>query len=248
MLYNTAINKKSNIIFACDEYDADKIFNTITEISQYICGIKIHSDLIACATSVNKNNNNNGLLDLLIKIRSVYPELIVIDDRKLADIGKVSIEQAKMLTNELGIDALTCHALIGHNIYMHCDNLLMLAEMSCEGTLINADYVHRALDPIINRWNIFDNVSGVICQNIGVKYLRDNKCINDIITMSPGVNISTSIDTINQRYTTYLDNPMKTRELLGQFWIVGRGIYESCDRTASAKQYAELGWDHFKNY
>lgn len=239
-LYTTAIIKKTNIIFACDEYDPVKIYNTICEIAPYICGIKIHSDLIP--------NSNGELTELITKIRREFPELIIIDDRKLADIGKIAIEQANLLTKGLNIDLLTAHALIGHSIYLHCDNLLMLAEMSCEGTLINNDYVERALEPLVKKWNIYNRVAGIICQNIGIKYLRNGGIINDIITISPGVNISTSIDTINQRYTTYLDNPRKTRETLGQFWIVGRGIYESENKLTSAMKYAEYGWEHFKNY
>jgi len=61
-------------------------------------------------------------------------------------------------------------------------------------------------------------------------------------TFSPGISISNNNDIYNQVYK----NPLKDK--VGEFWIIGRGIYLEKNTEKISKKYKELGWSCFLNF
>lgn len=110
-------------------------------------------------------------------------------------------------------------------------SLLLLAEMSSQGNLLNAAYTAECL---VQARKNSEFVMGFIAQRSLNAQKGDN-----FITMTPGVQIGASGDGLGQQYNT----PEKVIGDAGtDVIIVGRGIYGSADRKAVAEEYRVRAW------
>ena len=231
-LYNLALLKKTNIILSCDLDDIEKIFELVDRVHENIIGIKIHIDLI--------KNIKDEHLERLRCIKEEY-QLIIIEDRKVADIGFIVIKQLEG-THKIceWADYITAHPITGYDMFKAVADvypnigIIMVSELSTKNNLISPEYV-------ANSAKMLKNVAGIVSQSKIYDYMHPYECP----TLSPGINLDVVDDNYGQQY-----KKVNNRELykMGLFHIVGRGIYSNNNPIESSMRYKKSGWEYFKNF
>ena len=251
-VYNLAIEKKSNIILACDLEKCNDIIKLINLVGNHILGIKLHINIIQDFT--------HHFIEQLKSLKKIY-NLIIIEDGKFADIGSIVIKQLNGFYKiNQWADFITAHSITGKGIIESINQeypnlgILLISELSSKNNLIRQtqDYTKKTIE-IIKDLEIKDKVAGLISQEETFKYI--NKY--ETLTFSPGINLSNSSDNLDQTYK----NPFKSLNSnfnlhkitpgIGMFWIVGRGIYKNNndeDILKSSLNYKKIGWDYFKSF
>lgn len=224
-LYTLAFKKKSNIILSVDLDKSDDIIKLIQETKDNIVGIKIHSDII---------DDFRKLLDYLKQVRE---DFVIIEDCKVADISFISIQKVKTYVDYA--DYITYHSLLGVDLpkslkasYSNL-GLLGVIEMSAKDCLIDDNFMKKT-EPQ------FGLMDGCVIQKNGMNMFKNKLPI----TFSPGISMTNNKDMHNQTYK----NPLQSKDALGEFWIVGRGIYLEENKNHESKKYKDLGWSHFINF
>lgn len=222
-LYQLAFKKKSNIILSVDLNNSNDIINLIEETKENIIGIKLHSDII------------NDFELLLPYLNSIKNDFIIIEDCKVADISFISIQKVKNYIDYA--DYITYHCLLGDDlpkslkIEFNKLGLLGIIEMSAKDCLIDNNYMKKTETQL-------DLMDGCIIQKNGINLFREKLPT----TFSPGISLNAKNDNHNQSY----NNPLN--EKVGEFWIIGRGIYLEHDKKEISKKYRDLGWCYFINF
>ncbi len=109
--------------------------------------------------------------------------------------------------------------------------LLLLAQMSSEGTLTDKSYAAHAVEMALQ---FSDFVIGFIAQS---QLLSDPRFLH----MTPGIHLHASQDKLGQQYRT----PEKAMASGTDILIVGRAIYEAKDPKKEASLYAQAGWNAY---
>ena len=231
-LYNLAFLKKTNIILSCDYDNMDKIFELIDKVHLNIIGIKIHIDLI--------KNITDKHLQKLRHIKEEY-QLIIIEDRKVADIGSIVIKQLQG-THKINewADYITAHPITGYDMFKAIDDfypnlgIIMVSELSTKNNLISNEYIS-------NSAKMLNNVVGIVSQSKIYDYIHPFQCP----TLSPGINLDAKGDNYGQQY-----KDVNIRDLYnkGLFHIVGRGIYNNDNIEEASLRYKNSGWEYFINF
>jgi len=229
-ILNIILQKKSNLILSIDLVDKNEIIRIINLVHHKLLGIKLHSDIII---------DFDELFYLKIKNLSQKYNFIIIDDRKLCDIGDIVLKQSKNIIKYA--DLITCHAISGDGLCEALSELsisyefriLLIAQMSSQNNLIDENYTQN----VIKMANKYKNiVTGFICQ----EYL-----CNDFIHFTPGVSIDNKNDKYQQGYTSpdYLINTKQIDVL-----IVGRSIISQLIMIKSNSCYKDLIDQIFNQY
>ncbi|PNS17402.1 Orotidine 5'-phosphate decarboxylase [Sphaceloma murrayae] len=114
-------------------------------------------------------------------------------------------------------------------------SLLLLAQMSSAGNLMNDAYTAHCLETARKRP---DFVMGFIAQSSLNAVPGDN-----FITMTPGVQIGSKGDALGQTYNT---PEHVVTEKGTDVVIVGRGVYGAQDRKAAAEEYRSRAWKAYE--
>lgn len=222
-IYEIAFRKRTNIVLSADLTTAEEIICLLEKIKDNILGIKLHSDIIS---------NFPTLASYLETVRN---DLIIIEDCKVADISFISIQKVQNYVSYA--DYITYHCLLGEDLPRSLKaafpelGLLGVVEMSIKGCLIDT-HCMKKMEPQLS---IMD---GCVIQKNGMELFGDRLPI----TFSPGISLSCKTDEYNQTYR----NP--ETEKVGEFWIIGRGIYAQEDPCARTAEYRKLGWKHFISF
>jgi orotidine 5'-phosphate decarboxylase subfamily 1 len=115
---------------------------------------------------------------------------------------------------------------------MMCKGLLLIAEMSSQGSLFTPEYSTRAIDMAVNN---MDFVVGFIAG-------RRLECRQDFIYFTPGIQFSNTSDSLGQKYKTPDDAIRGGSDVI----IVGRGIIDSKDQIMTAKDYRRKAWESYE--
>jgi len=267
-VYNLAIEKKSNIILACDLDKCDDIIKLINLVGNNILGIKLHINIIKDFT--------HHFIEQLKNLKKLY-NLIIIEDGKFADIGSIVIKQLDGFykINEWA-DFITVHSITGKGIIESINQeypnlgILLISELSSKNNLITQtqDYTKKTIEMIkdLEKENENKNekeiknenkVAGLISQEETFKYIDKY----ETLTFSPGINLFNSSDNLDQTYRNPLSlnsssfNLDKRTPRIGMFWIVGRGIYKNNNNNnnyqdifKSSLEYKKAGWDYFTTF
>jgi orotidine 5'-phosphate decarboxylase subfamily 1 len=210
--------KKTNLILSLDIDDEAQFFKLIGDCATFICGVKIHSDILSFT-------DNYDFYDKLFDI-ATKENFIVIEDRKLADIGYINRLQAIYYRNR-HIHYLTCHSFMGRDAIEAIPsdiNLFLIADMSCSGAKINSD---TCVPLFIDMPNVIGFVSQYHKTNIIFPRLP--------FYLRPGIKLIDHghIDGHGQIYQQPDKYP-------GVLWVVGRDITLSAEPRRQAAAYQQL--------
>jgi len=179
--------------------------------------------------------------DFIAKLKEVATKhnFLIFEDRKFADIGSVAqlqlaggvyhiSEWAHIVTVHAVAGAASVDALKEKGVAV-----LLIAEMSSEGTLATGDYTQAVLQ-IGEKYK--DTVIGFISTK------RFDPVDSSLLFCTPGVQFNEKGDGLGQQYQSPNDVVgTKYSDVI----IVGRGIYTASDPKAEAIKYQEAAWKSY---
>lgn len=215
-LKNIVKEKESNICFSADLINKSQLLEIVSKVAPFICAIKIHSDII-----INFDNEFINKLKILAKLGN----FLIIEDRKLSDIGNTMINQLNTIS---WADIVTVHGISGEKSIVAMRDtciknnifLLLVAEMSCEGNLIKKDYSDSVVSIAKNNK---DFILGLVSHN-------KLDCDSDLMYFTPGICLNRNNDSYGQNYR----NPSAVNT---DIYIIGRSIYEANNPEDMAIRY-----------
>jgi uridine monophosphate synthetase len=232
-LFQLMDEKKTNLALSADVTSAQQLLKLADLLGPEICVLKTHIDIIEDFTP----ELTQQLRKLALKHR-----FLIFEDRKFADIGNTVKHQYEGGMYHIAdwADIVNAHSLPGPGIIKGLAEvgrkknrgLILLAEMSSAGHLINSDYMQSTLKMAEQ---FADFVIGFITQHA---LSKDPHWIN----LTPGVKLEDDQDKFGQQYVT----PMKAiMEHGSDVIIVGRGIIKANDPLEEAQKYREKGWESY---
>ncbi len=233
-LFHLMASKKSNLALAADVTRKEELLALADQCGPEICVFKTHIDVI--------EDFDLQLVKQLQELAKKH-QFLIFEDRKFADIGHtVQLQyQAGVYHIANWADIVNAHSLPGPGIVEGLKKvgmplsrgLLLLAEMSSKGNLINPAYTEATL-ALAKQHKDF--VIGFIAQH----RLSDDP---DFIYLTPGVGLAEEAEKLGQNYL----HPTKVIVENGcDIIIVGRGIYRDKSPRQAAQQFRELGWQAYQ--
>lgn len=231
-LYAIMEEKKSNLAIAADFTSSEDLLACAASLGSEICVLKTHIDILEDFTpEVTKT---------LMKIAN-RERFLIFEDRKFADIGNTVASQYGRGIYKIAewADITNAHVLPGPGIIAGLKQvgqslgrgLLLLAEMSSQGTLTNQTYAEHAVEMA---QQFSDFVIGFIAQR---RLCSDAR----FLYMTPGIHLLASQDTLGQQYRTPEEAIASGSDIL----IVGRAIYGAKDPKHEASYYRKSIWNSY---
>jgi uridine monophosphate synthetase len=228
-LFQVMQEKRSNLALSADFTRAEELLHFAERLASEICLFKTHIDILEDFTpEVTKQ------LTLLAK----KGNFLLFEDRKFADIGQTVKSQYEKGVYRIAdwADITNAHIISGPGVIQGLKEvgapkkrgLLLLAEMSSDGTLAQGNYTQKAVEMAKQH---ADFVIGFICLR---KLSEDPRFIH----MTPGVQLKENQDSLGQRYRT----PQSVISAGSDLIIVGRGITGDKDPLYAAHQHKEAAW------
>ncbi len=232
-LFSLLGEKETNLALSADVTSCSVLLELADKLGPEICILKTHVDILTDFTL----EFTHELVTLAKK-----HHFLIFEDRKFADIGNTVKHQYQQGIFHIAdwADIINAHSLPGPGIISGLAEvglpkqrgLLLLAEMSSAGNLINSDYTQKTLR-MAEQFPEF--VLGFIAQK---KISADPWWLY----MTPGVQLAEGKDALGQQYVT------PARALLeneSDIIIVGRGILQAKDPRLEAQKYRQAGWDAY---
>jgi uridine monophosphate synthetase len=228
-LFRVMEEKKSNLAISADFTRAEELLSFAEKIALEISLLKTHIDIL--------EDFSPHVIEQLKRVAE-RGKFLLFEDRKFADIGHTVVNQYRGGIYKIAewADITNAHIVPGPGIIEGLKEvglprkrgLLLLAEMSSEGTLAQGNYTQKAVEMALRH---DDFVIGFICQ----KKLTDDP---RFIHMTPGVQKGANQDALGQRYRTPENAIAAGSDLI----IVGRGITGAKDPLTEAQQYKNEAW------
>ncbi|KAJ1954518.1 orotidine 5'-phosphate decarboxylase [Dispira parvispora] len=227
--------KQSNLSVAADVTTKKELLDLADQVGPYICLLKTHIDIIVDFDQ-----------DLIVQLQALAKkhQFMIFEDRKFADIGNTVKMQYGAGVHRIAhwSHFTNCHIVPGEGIIQGLKQvgqplgrgLLLLAEMSPADSLANnPTYTAKNVDLALKH---SDFVAGFIAS----RRLTDD---HDFLTMTPGVGLDVTGDSMGQRYRS----PKQIlTENYSDIIIVGRGIYGTGkDPVHEAQRYQRAGWEAY---
>lgn len=232
-LFQLMDDKKTNLALSADVTSAAKLLELADLLGPEICMLKTHIDIIEDFTP----ELTRELRNLALKHR-----FVIFEDRKFADIGNTVKHQYEGGIYRMAdwADIVNAHSLPGPGIIKGLAEvgrkknrgLLLLAEMSSSGHLMDAEYAQNTL---MMAEQFADFVIGFITQR---SLSKDNHWIN----ITPGVKLDTQGDNLGQQYVTPRQAIVENGS---DIIIVGRGIIKADQPLEEARKYRQSGWESY---
>jgi uridine monophosphate synthetase len=222
--------KQTNLSFNPDVTSKHELLRLADLIGPEICILKTHIDMI--------EDFDQDLITQLVALAQKH-RFLIFEDRKFADIGStVKTQYAKGIYHIADWAHITnAHMVPGPGIIEGLKQvgqpkgrgLLLLAEMSSEGTLANGSYTEETVKQALKHK---DFVIGFVA----MRRLTDDPAM---IHLTPGVQMEVASDGLGQQFKT---PQFVIEQQKSDIIQVGRGIFRAPDPLAAAKLYRQAGW------
>ncbi len=230
--------KQTLVILAADLNTVDSLINLIESVGPYISALKTHVDIV--------DEFERKEWGRVVETAKKH-DLLLFEDRKFADIGKISQKQMGGIYDiRSWADLVTAHRISGKDIVdgiaagwgdvQRIGGIFLLAQMSSRGNLLTEQYTLETIKTGIGSPHVVGYIgNGSSPEEISL--LRQNVGESQLI-WTPGVNLETSEGLLGQRY----GHPYDAIKSGSDGIIVGSGIHGSNDPVSSAKMYAKESW------
>lgn len=230
-------SKKTNLAISADVIKSGELIDLVHAVGDKICVLKTHIDIIS--------DYSPSLTKKLRELADTY-DFMIFEDRKFADIGNTVKHQVNDGIYKISewADFINAHILPGEGIIdglrEGCKGreigLLLLGQMSSKGNFLTNEYTKKVIE-------LAQKHSDFVCGFIAQEKLGST---GSLITMTPGVKLAKSGDTLGQNYNTP-EHVIGTKG--SDIIIVGRGIYQSVNPSDEAEKYRKIGWEIYsKNH
>jgi uridine monophosphate synthetase len=231
------VAKQSLVVLAADRYTMDGLTSLLNEVSKSVVALKTHVDLVVDWTA-------SAWAEFCEAAHS--QGMLIFEDRKFADIGKISRDQMGGVYDiRSWADLVTAHLISGPDIVAGLQagwndveregGVLLLAQMSSRGNLLDEGYTGT----VVAAGKENDGVFGFIgngSQPEGLRQLR--KQVGNKMIWTPGVNLEIGDGEMGQRY----GDPYEAVLAGSDGIIVGSGIHRANDPSHAARAYADASW------
>lgn len=239
-LLNLMHDKETNLCASLDVRTTGELLKLVDILGPYICLLKTHVDILS-------DFSLEGTVKPLKELASKH-NFLIFEDRKFADIGNTVKLQYSSGVYRIAewADITNAHGVTGSGIVAGLKQaaeevtneprgLLMLAELSSEGSLAHGEYTRGTVD--IAKTDK-DFVIGFIAQrDMGG---RDEGF--DWLIMTPGVGLDDKGDALGQQYRTVDDVVATGSDII----IVGRGLFaKGRDPKVEGERYRKAGWNAY---
>ena len=233
-----ATKKQSLVVLAADLKTTNSLVDLIELVGPHISALKTHVDMV--------DDFQSEKWEKVVKCAKRH-DLIIFEDRKFADIGKISrVQMGGVYDIRSWADLVTAHRISGPDIVdgigaawddvQRVGGIFLLAQMSSRGNMITKTYT----DETIKTGKGSPYVVGYIGNGSSpeeIRLLRQKVGRNQLI-WTPGVNLATGDGELGQRYGNPYDAIINGSDGI----IVGSGIYSVDDPLSSTKMYAKESW------
>ena len=238
-----ACRKQSLVCLAADRPTMAGLNQLIDEVGSHIAALKTHVDLVDDWTV-------EAWAAFCAKAQAA--DLLIFEDRKFADIGKISRNQmAGVYDIRSWSDLVTAHLISGPDIVDGLQagwsdvgrqgGVLLLAQMSSRGNLLNPQYTTQ----VVEKGKAHEGVFGFIGNGSRpeeLKLLRN--AVGDAkMIWTPGVNLAVGDGEMGQRY----GDPAEAVAAGSDCIIVGSGIHKAENPAQQAAEYAAASWQALLN-
>ncbi len=233
-----ALEKESLVVLAADLPRIEQIVQTVEEVGDHVCALKTHVDMV-------EDFNLEDWGAVVDAARS--KRMLLFEDRKFADIGRVARTQMGGLYDIRGwSDFVTSHSVSGPDVVdgiaeawdevERVGGVLLLAQMSSQGNLLVGSYT----DSTLEMGTASPHVIGYIGNGSSPSDLENlrSKVGEGKMIWTPGVNLDAREGVLGQRY----GNPSEAVRAGSDAIIVGSGIHGAMDPLVAAKEYASASW------
>ena len=233
-----ATNKQSLVCLAADRHTMAGLVELMEAVGPHVAALKTHVDLV--------DDWSPEAWSAFCKAAH-KADLLIFEDRKFADIGKISRSQMAGIY-DIGSwsDLVTAHLISGPDIVDglqagwddvgRSGGVLLLAQMSSRGNLLNPNYTRE----VVEKGTAHDGVFGFIgngSRPAELEVLRAAVGEKKMI-WTPGVNLAVGDGEMGQRYGDPTEAVLAGSDCV----IVGSGIHKADDPAAAAAAYAEASW------
>lgn len=233
-----ASSKQSLVCLAADRNTMAGLFSLIDEVGEHVAALKTHVDLVDDWTAESWAEFCQAAHEA---------NLLIFEDRKFADIGKISRAQmAGIYDIRSWSDLVTAHLISGPDVVDglqagwsdvgRSGGVLLLAQMSSRGNLLHPGYTNEVVEKGAAHHGVFGFI-GNGSRPAELQALRaavgDEKMI-----WTPGVNLAVGDGEMGQRYGDPTEAVMAGSDCI----IVGSGIHKADDPKQAAIAYAQASW------
>ena len=233
-----ACEKESLVVLAADLPTVKEIVQIVEDVGDHVCALKTHVDMV-------EDFNLEDWGAVIDAARS--KGMLLFEDRKFADIGRVAKAQMGGLYDiRVWSDLVTSHSVSGPVVVdgiaeawdevERVGGVLLLAQMSSSGNLLEDSYTDKTLE----MGTASPHVIGYIGNGSSPTELGDlrSKVGEGKMIWTPGVNLRSPEGILGQRY----GNPSEAVRAGSDAIIVGSGIHGATDPLAAAREYASTSW------
>ncbi len=233
-----AMEKQSLVVLAADLKTISSLVKLIELVGPHISALKTHVDMV-----------EDFDIEEWEKVVSCAKKhnLLLFEDRKFADIGKITKTQMGGIYDiRSWADLVTAHRISGPDIVdgigagwsdvQRVGGVFLLAQMSSRGNLLTKKYTEETIKTGRGSPHVVGYIgNGSSPEEISLlrKEVGDNQLI-----WTPGVNLAIGEGELGQRYGNPYDAIMSGSDGI----IVGSGIHGANDPVSSAKMYAKESW------
>ena len=234
-----AASKQSLVCLAADRTTMAGLFDLLDSVAPHVAALKTHVDLV--------DDWSPEAWDRFCKAAH-EADLLIFEDRKFADIGKISRAQMSGIYDVRSwSDLVTAHLISGPDVVDGLQagwkdvnregGVLLLAQMSSRGNLLNPDYTRE----VVRKGCAHEGVVGFIGNGSRPEELSAlrNAVGEAKMIWTPGVNLAVGDGEMGQRYGDPTEAVLAGSDCV----IVGSGIHASTDPAGSALAYAEASWN-----
>ena len=247
-LHRRIYDVQSPLCVAIDSTDPYEVYRIACAVSKEVCMIKIHSDTWIIPEDMPDHANHMQRLADLASTEG----FLIMEDRKLADIGKTNVKQ---LNGALQIEKY-CSLITVHTFSITEDMIkarrpggieyVVIQDMSHSlgKEMTTFDYQLRRHQEITQHGQHGKNtVCGFVTQD-AIPYIAARGAIVPSplpLYMIPGISNEITAER-DQRYITIAEAFARMADII----IVGRDICNSDDPGLKAREYKELAWADYK--
>lgn len=233
------VEKRAPLVLAADETTMVGMRRLLELVADRIVVLKTHVDLI-------EDWSASAWSEFIMRAREL--DVLVFEDRKFADIAKISeLQMAGVYGISDWADMVTAHLISGADIISGLKDawktarrdggVLLLAQMSSRGNLLDEDYSKAVISAGRDHQEDVMGYIGNGSDTSNLSWLRDMVGDGQLI-FTPGINIEAGKGDKGQRYGNPRDAILAGSDSL----IVGSGIHAAESPDQAASEYADAGW------